>query len=1142
MISWSARANNLPDPRAANVPQIFLDQREFGPQLKPNEVRLFRALLGGAFAEPTARLAAFDDALTQFRSYSPGEILDLLLTTTGYTDQVDPGEQSVFSRNTLFEFRATILQVLKLDFSGQDLHTIYNLILALRRFSAHSAEITGTESPTQLIHTRLSRLRTVTERLRSSRVELLSEIERITPEQRAQFDRAIRAHVSLDTFQLPVESLQQIHSQLRILREQLNAASNANGINAEAFARNPLPGNIPGIAQNELEAILSKYQTRIEARAESLPAHRAEIFLREVRSAFASLRRSPDVQTILLEQLEAGQNDWLNQPAPEIIQAWLQATQQGANLWQIGRAFTDRLAGISITGFQPTISAVAINENRIGFQTELMVPRELIDSAQVLRALRGFISLGALADIHSLSALSPTVNPESLMEKLRELWQIRAFLQLADLEDISIANFPENSLLQEDLKSFRADLQSWLLGRDQELAASLLAIVQSMRSQISGNGAATQAARLSNSALSSGLLSPFATLQEKIRQAVRERDFLADREAIIQQLTEGLESLDLPLPAPERIAQFRFSLQATSAELREALNVREGLKFDSLQRLWLEAGGSEAWRDLAETQLPQRLLLAFETVVEKVLAEGGPNIEREWKNRVMLQVEAAAQQGINEIRAFMAKLGNSSEFQASDPVVQNFVRFVVGRYFQILQNRFFVPILSSLVTSERLTGQTLVAAVVKFSGPHFQKFLQLQVRSSASPYLASIMRIVENDLPATEWEILDSHWRRAMPGFYPERFRAITREPIGVGVLAETHWAIVSDEMGRDRNFAMRTLKPGIDAAVSEDERVFTKIAREIEADPNFAGTALLAIRDFTETQFLQVREEMDFLHTINSQEAGADALESTAYIRHGRNRYRIDLRVPRTAFPEFAPSGVMFMDLVERGQKLDRIFQNTPTLLRGVLGFAARRLAGEAFFGSGFIHGDPHLGNWLARFNPADEFHIELYLLDFGLTGRLSREEQRALLTTSIAMRAGNLDETARLSETLGRSRPESPPRLETVQEAFFRAQRANDSPSVDYLLNTLAAGRFEISSGIQRFNRTGYTLETLLTYAGADFSLGSLLGASLRDALYSDLPGRIRALPRQGLHGLPSAGIPLSNAELARAIYCELKALGSR
>ncbi|MFT3916089.1 MAG: AarF/ABC1/UbiB kinase family protein [Anaeromyxobacteraceae bacterium] len=223
-----------------------------------------------------------------------------------------------------------------------------------------------------------------------------------------------------------------------------------------------------------------------------------------------------------------------------------------------------------------------------------------------------------------------------------------------------------------------------------------------------------------------------------------------------------------------------------------------------------------------------------------------------------------------------------------------------------------------------------------------------------------------------------------------ELFAWVEEEPLASASIAQVHRA--RTHAGED--VVVKVQHPRIQENIDSDLALLHYLAKVLEAVVEEVGvyTPSDVIAEFDRT----VHEELDFSNEARNARAMRDASVGRDF-----------LVIPKVLGDLTCPT-VLTLERVE-GRHLSDV-ANAPDGLD--LEAIARNLIEAAFrqlFEDGLFHGDPHPGNILVL--PGNR----IALLDFGLVGRLSRQQQEALVTLIVAVALRDPESVARMLNRIG-------------------------------------------------------------------------------------------------------------------------------
>ena len=249
-------------------------------------------------------------------------------------------------------------------------------------------------------------------------------------------------------------------------------------------------------------------------------------------------------------------------------------------------------------------------------------------------------------------------------------------------------------------------------------------------------------------------------------------------------------------------------------------------------------------------------------------------------------------------------------------------------------------------------GQLLATRVDLFPPDWIAELEKLQDRAPAADPAAVRAQLVE-DLGAPPEQV----------------FAAFEAEPIAAGSIAQVHRAALADGTA----LAVKVRRPGIAATVEADLSLLARLARLAEARlPELARfRPREVVRQFTRV----MRAELDFAVECRSAERVAARFRDDATIV-----------VPR-AYWQWTGERVNVQAYVDGVPSRDLAALDAAGLDRRLLASRGARAMLKMVLEDGFFHADPHPGN--VFYLPGNR----VAFIDFGMTGRLSRERRDELV-----------------------------------------------------------------------------------------------------------------------------------------------------
>lgn len=285
--------------------------------------------------------------------------------------------------------------------------------------------------------------------------------------------------------------------------------------------------------------------------------------------------------------------------------------------------------------------------------------------------------------------------------------------------------------------------------------------------------------------------------------------------------------------------------------------------------------------------------------------------------------------------------------------------------------------------------------VLEELGPTFVKLGQvLSIRPDLIPgdVVDSLKQLQKDVAPLAADELKDT-----IEGYLgapiDEHFASFDMEPMAAASIAQVHRAKLRVE-GELHDVVVKVQRPGIREKMESDLSILYWLARLAEGSIKEASLyqPVAIVREF-ESALLQ---ELDFLHEARN------ILEVT---RNFADRPGL-LELPKV-YEHLTSPKLLVMSFVE-GIRITDIVGNAQYNSEELLNRALEVIF-EMVFADGFFHGDPHPGNLLVTHDS------RIAMLDFGLMGRLTKEEQDTLIQLALAVFARNATQLTRIVMKMG-------------------------------------------------------------------------------------------------------------------------------
>ena len=274
-------------------------------------------------------------------------------------------------------------------------------------------------------------------------------------------------------------------------------------------------------------------------------------------------------------------------------------------------------------------------------------------------------------------------------------------------------------------------------------------------------------------------------------------------------------------------------------------------------------------------------------------------------------------------------------------------------------------------------GQRLREALEQL-GPIFVKFGQVLStrRDLMPPDIADELALLQDRVPPFDPAIAIATIERAFRRPLEEVFVSFERTPVASASIAQVHFAVIRDRQGRERDVAVKVLRPGMLPVIDKDLALMRMMAGWVEGLS--ADGKRLKPREVVAEFDNYLHDELDLI-----REAA-----NAAQLR--RNMEGLDLVLVPEIFWDFCHPDVLVMERMH-GMPISQVEQlraagvDIPKLARdGVTIFFTQ------VFRDGFFHADMHPGN--IQVSLAPETFGRYISLDFGIVGTLTESDKEYL------------------------------------------------------------------------------------------------------------------------------------------------------
>lgn len=364
--------------------------------------------------------------------------------------------------------------------------------------------------------------------------------------------------------------------------------------------------------------------------------------------------------------------------------------------------------------------------------------------------------------------------------------------------------------------------------------------------------------------------------------------------------------------------------------------------------------------------------------------------------RIRQTLEEHAEKQLAEFDSIGTKIANTSFDTIPDPQDRVRLRILFDQYYtlQPLSTKKYI-ISEMLGRKMNLSENDKFEVMVQNSGPQFQKLLQVIIRQNGIPEkLKANFKALEDSAKPVPWWQVEKLLQKDKDNF---KFTYFEHKPLGVGTMAQVHRAKIMIN-GQRQDVVVRFLKPNIEQRVNEDHAILTKVAAQVDNDPEYRRLKGPMLSPLMDDISKTVREELDLKATMDRQILAKTTYDKTILLKTPNFKSDLQFYVPRI-FGVEKNSQLMIQELVI-GRSLDKesrfYAESAPGLKKAVIEEVAKLWINEVIFDSGFYHSDLHQGNFLVQ---VAEPKVQVTLLDFGMGGTIDQKTQQQLLLLGVAL-----------------------------------------------------------------------------------------------------------------------------------------------
>ncbi len=388
--------------------------------------------------------------------------------------------------------------------------------------------------------------------------------------------------------------------------------------------------------------------------------------------------------------------------------------------------------------------------------------------------------------------------------------------------------------------------------------------------------------------------------------------------------------------------------------------------------------------------------------------------------------------------------------------------------------------------------------MIQNSGPQIQKLIQIMGRSANIPKdFQDVFQKLESQVSPVPWRKVKSLIENE--GLKVSDFDYFEKKPVGVGTMAQTHRVQMTDENGERQSLVIRFLKPNIEKMVEMDYQILKTIAKEIDNDPELKNLNLPSLADLIDDLNNSVTEELDLERTIKDQNKAQKIYSKSEVIRFNEQKNELQFSVPKT-FSLGKNKKLMAQELVF-GQKpykeLVQYKEIYPDLYTIIAEKTAELWLTEVFFKGGFFHADLHQGNMMMQITDPE---IKVNLLDFGMTGQLTADQQKSALLLGLGIKTNHTELILKHLTLLSKNQKETAAFRKLVVERCLQIQRneIKEQSLSEWIAWSLDQGQ-DLNYEFLKLNRGITAIEILLSDAKSSLTFDQIVQKiALKNKIY--------------------------------------------
>ncbi len=405
---------------------------------------------------------------------------------------------------------------------------------------------------------------------------------------------------------------------------------------------------------------------------------------------------------------------------------------------------------------------------------------------------------------------------------------------------------------------------------------------------------------------------------------------------------------------------------------------------------------------------------------------------------------------------------------------------LMSEYIENVNHKTKLNILAGMFEgSFPFNQESLVMSLFTNAGPQLQKMVQTLGRNKAlSPKWQALFQTFESNVrPVPFWQV-EALLARAK---FPFKIIEFSSEPLGVGTIAQVHLGKIELPDGSVEERVFRFIKPGMQQKSLDEADVIEKACMAIDVHPDVVGKNYPKLTSLADNSYKMIKQDLVLKESVKNQKLGRKAYKSS------------DVEVPEVWLSQDSEQLFMYQTRAQ-GRKISKY---SPLIQRTVITRVVEVWLEEAMFGTGYFHADLHQGNSMVLLREGlkgNDRYLKSFL-DFGMFGRLTKEDRVNLMGLGIAVRMNNAKMLSKIAWRLSNKEENKINRSELEQKLDSRfVSLGGANMSVEEMIKFFQEVGLELNDNVLNYLRGSITLGDQLSEADPK---NSLLAMSVRVGL---------------------------------------------